>query len=127
MIYVDSYDHQIPSGRFQIASTMEIHPFHGLTQLVLKINDILDCENFPQSFTALRKFQDPHNRPQSSPASGYSEKGAAATFSLRILFRQNASWQGTLAWAEGKQEECFRSVLELIVLLDNALGYSENT
>ena len=40
---------------------------------------------------------------------------------VRILFRQNASWQGTVLWSEGSQEERFRSALELALLLDSAL------
>lgn len=35
--------------------------------------------------------------------------------SLRVLFRQNTSWHGSVAWVEGKCEESFRSVLELLI------------
>ena len=49
-------------------------------------------------------------------------EGAVETFSLRILFRRNASWQGSLAW--DSREEPFRSVLELLFLLDAALRES---
>ena len=51
------------------------------------------------------------------------KRGALASFSIRLLFRQNASWQGILTWIEGGQEQYFRSVLELVLLMDNALGY----
>lgn len=50
-----------------------------------------------------------------------SASGKLATFYVRILFRQNASWQGTVLWSEGGQEERFRSALELALLLDSAL------
>lgn len=40
---------------------------------------------------------------------------------MRILFRQNASWQGSVLWREGGQEERFRSALELVLLMDSAL------
>ena len=49
------------------------------------------------------------------------QRGEAATFALRILFRQNASWQGSITWLEGEAEQSFRSVLELILLMDSAL------
>ena len=127
MVYVDSYEKKIPVGRFHIASDQQIRTFHGLTQLLLKINENLDRENFPQSFSELRKFQMP-SRDFLSQSSRMSQKrGEAATFSLRILFRQNASWQGSVTWIEGNQEEYFRSVLELISLLDDALSYSPET
>ncbi len=121
MIYVDSYENQIPAGRFHMASEQQSHPFRGMIQLLLKINHHLDRENFPQSFTELRKFHMPSRDFVSTAAREDSQRGNAATFSLRILFRQNASWQGSVTWIEGKQEEYFRSVLELISLIDGAL------
>ena len=51
-------------------------------------------------------------------------RGALATFRLRVLFRQNTSWQGLLTWVETKEEESFRSVLELVNLFDSALTYA---
>jgi hypothetical protein len=50
-----------------------------------------------------------------------AKEGKLATFSLRILFRQNASWQGSITWCEGRSEESFRSVLELLMLMNSAL------
>ncbi|NLW65775.1 MAG: hypothetical protein GXY26_06040, partial [Clostridiales bacterium] len=37
-------------------------------------------------------------------------------------FRQNASWQGVITWAEDRREESFRSALELVFLMDSALA-----
>lgn len=124
MIFVDSYDNNIPQGRFRIASEPDAQPFQGLCQLLIGINRYLDQENFPQSFSELRKFRNPADRENPAPLRD-QKPGGIATFSVRILFRQNASWQGAVTWVEGKQEEYFRSVLELIVLMDNALGYAE--
>ena len=47
---------------------------------------------------------------------------ALATFQSTVLFRQNASWQGSLIWREKELDAPFRSVLELIGLIDNALS-----
>ncbi|NLC78547.1 MAG: hypothetical protein GX683_02310 [Ruminococcaceae bacterium] len=44
-----------------------------------------------------------------------------ATFVVTVLYRQNATWQGTLKWLEGGREEKFRSALELIKLMDSAV------
>ena len=125
MIYIDSYDDGIPAGRFHMASEQDMQPFHGVTRLLLGINGNLDRENFPQSFSELRKFHRPSNMPDSSSSQQSRKYGNLATFTVRILFRQNASWQGSVTWIEGNQEEYFRSVLELIVLMDNALGYAK--
>lgn len=52
-----------------------------------------------------------------------------ACFVLRVQFRHNACWQGSLAWMEGKKSLPFRSVLELVSLLglalDSASGYDQ--
>jgi hypothetical protein len=47
--------------------------------------------------------------------------GKLATFSLRVLFQQNASWQGVITWLEGRQSQSFRSVLDLTHHLNSAL------
>lgn len=43
------------------------------------------------------------------------------TFVVRVRHRQNATWQGEVLWAEENETQNFRSVLELIKLIDNAL------
>ena len=55
-------------------------------------------------------------------AAAKQKNGKVATFFIRVLFRQNASWQGSVFWHEGKQEERFRSVLELLLLINSALS-----
>ena len=122
MIYVDSYDNEIPTGRFHVVSNEEAVSFHSLSQLLLGINNYLDKENFPQSFSSLRKFNLPHKESDPIHTLRPSSKGNLATFSIRLLFRQNASWQGVITWVENNVEEYFRSVLELVMLLDNALS-----
>jgi hypothetical protein len=49
-------------------------------------------------------------------------QGKVATFATKVLFRQNASWQGSVSWVEGQREEAFRSVLELLFLIDSAIS-----
>lgn len=45
-----------------------------------------------------------------------------ATLRIRILFSENYTWQGTLGWEEERMEAPFRSVLELIQLIDEILS-----
>jgi hypothetical protein len=74
----------------------------------------------PQSFETKRSFV-----PMKSPPAPADEEnrhsGKCATFSVRVLFRQNASWQGSVTWLDGKMDESFRSALELIFLIRSAL------
>ena len=44
-----------------------------------------------------------------------------ATFKLSVIFRQNASWQGKLSWIDGAREASFRSVFEMVKLIDSVL------
>ncbi len=43
------------------------------------------------------------------------------TFLVRILYRQNDSWQGEVLWAEQEEKRYFKSALELLKLMDDAL------
>lgn len=40
---------------------------------------------------------------------------------MRILYRQNNSWQGEVLWAEQEEKRCFKSTLELLKLIDGAM------
>lgn len=48
--------------------------------------------------------------------------GGKGTFVINILDTQNASWQGTVMWANGKLSKPFRSALELMKLIDSGLS-----
>ncbi len=61
---------------------------------------------------------------------GYSGEGkhtcsvGGSTFLIRIHFKQNTNWQGTVQWVEINQTIPFRSLLELTLLMNEAV---ENT
>ena len=50
------------------------------------------------------------------------EQSYQETFLLNILNHQNATWQGTIQWVDEKKEQHFRSTLEMLRLLDDALA-----
>ena len=52
--------------------------------------------------------------------------GERETFVVRILNTQNATWQGTVSWSEQKATRRFRSMLELISLMNDALVEDES-
>lgn len=47
--------------------------------------------------------------------------GEQATFVVHVQLRQNATWQGTIQWLEEEKTQKFRSVLEMLKLMDQAL------
>ena len=94
-------------------------PFSSVMEFLTRMEELLDQMQFPQSFTAKRAFAGPPGQgPVSQPLD--MRQGREATFYLKVLFRQNASWQGTVKWVEAGQEESFRSVLELLLMMDSA-------
>ena len=120
---IDSYDDQVPEGRlFHPSLETGAFHFHSVIQLVLKIEQLLDDMKFPQSFTAKRSFAPIHSLAPDEPSADAADAGAVGTFVLRLIFRQHTTWQGTVTWVEGRGEQNFRSVLELLLLLDSALG-----
>lgn len=49
-------------------------------------------------------------------------KTEAATFIINISYRQNDTWQGKILWADKDKTQYFRSALEMMKLIDNALS-----
>ena len=49
------------------------------------------------------------------------QNGKKSTFEISVKFQQNATWQGTILWAERNLKQNFRSVLEMLKLMDEAL------
>lgn len=43
------------------------------------------------------------------------------SFVVTVRSQENHTWQGTVSWVEGKKQENFRSVLELLKLIDSAV------
>ena len=43
------------------------------------------------------------------------------TFIVKILNQQNATWQGSVTWTEEQKVQNFRSALELLKLISEAL------
>ena len=123
VICVDSYDNRIPAGVVLDPYRNEPKPFHGVVQLLKEMERKLDGMNLPQSSGKMRSFAVPPltEEPAVPPQEAEHGGGKLATFAVNVIFRQNASWQGTVTWVDCGREESFRSVLELIVLLDSAL------
>lgn len=49
-------------------------------------------------------------------------KNVKSTFVVQVQFCKNKSWQGTVTWTEQKKEQNFRSALELIKIMDEAVN-----
>lgn len=49
------------------------------------------------------------------------------SFFVRIFFRRNTTIQGEIQWMEGRQTQHFRSALELLSLIQEAVDRSEDS
>ena len=112
LVCIDSAQEGLLTGRVYHPYLPSGAEFKNLMQFLLIMEDLLDKLQFPQSFTAPRSFR---MQPEPAPPTG-----KIATFSVRVIFRQNASWQGSVTWLEEEKEENFRSVLELVLLMHSA-------
>ena len=123
LICVDSYENGVMTGRlYDTNYEDEGTSFQSLVQLLIEMEQRLNAMNFPQSFTEIRSFAPLPKFRVWDAAENKRSQGRLATFAIKVLFRQHTSWQGAVTWLDAQSEQTFRSVLELILLLDSALG-----
>ena len=95
---------------------------------------VFDHIGFPQASSKLRSFgknKKPENCNGAEAEKLMQEdilsvqKGSKGTFVVHVKSRQNATWQGKITWAEKNLSRNFRSVLELLKLIDSAIDEGE--
>lgn len=108
--------------------------FFDLVRMIEKMEEIFDSKGFPQMFLKPRTFSDGARSPRKiKSVKNYAMKEimeskategseiSKCTFEISVRFRQNATWQGQIIWAEKNMRQNFRSVLEMLRLMDEAL------
>lgn len=121
-IQVTSYEGRCPKGILSSAQLGGDECFSGAIDLLLQVEHMMDQTNTPQRNEEPRSFA--VTRPQPTPAAGPQGRirtETLAVFQLNVMFRQNATWQGSLLWVDEGQEAHFRSALELLRLMDSVL------
>lgn len=111
-------------------------PFADVVDFTNQLDGVFDAISFPQATMRYRRFRknakqntaratQPVNSAQKQAGGmGVNEKLTGQegdTFVVHVQFRQNATWQGTVAWAGQNQALHFRSTLELLKIMDSAL------
>lgn len=130
-VCVDSVEGGVCKGGFWTLFDDAPRPFEELTNLVQGMDAFFDEINFPQRSMAPKSFQ------KGNPVASYNtisekeakmsadelqeKRGDKGTFIVQVQYRQNATWQGKVIWADENKEEHFRSALELIKMIDSAL------
>lgn len=106
--------------------------FHGIREFFASLDQFFDFVNFPQASHEHRTFGIIRNKRKEVPKTMKKEKltattGDKATFTVHVQFRQNASWQGTIQWIEGNKTQRFRSELEMLKLMTNAINFQSES
>lgn len=128
MIIIGDYQERIIAGDLEVIHSNETIGFQGLASLLAIMQEKLEHFGFPQASMALRSWDLKGSDERSVITDQYSPippspaaNPALASFMLRVQFRQNASWQGSIAWLEAGSTAAFRSVLELAGLIEQAV------
>ena len=125
IVRVYSYQDKNLQGTFYNPYYGEEIVFENITQLLLLMEDMMDEMGSPQASIQARSFEQMPKRLDKTKIAKrlllHPHQESIATFSVKVLFRQGASWQGKVRWLDEGKETSFRSVLELIKLMDSAL------
>lgn len=80
----------------------------SVPQMLFLLEDLLSREDLLLSYPG-------------ADAAARTDLRQIASFRLQILFREHHTWQGCVLWEEGGRSLTFRSVLELIQIMDEIL------
>lgn len=121
------------NGQLSNAYDKKIYKFSSMWNMIKTMDTVFDGYTFPQASHKIRSFTGRESAdgagaelsPVVENEDGESSEKAAihgkVNFIIHVYYRQNATWQGEILWVEGKQEQKFRSVLELQMLMDSVL------
>ena len=101
-IYLESCEDGQARGCISGGSIRKPIPFTSLSRMILLLDEQMDIAD--------RETPGITEQPSTAPS-----------FEIEILFRQNYSWQGKVRWPARRKEAAFRSVLELITIIEMIL------
>ena len=120
LISVDRYENGEMRGAYYHPIRGEGGDFRSLIHLLLQMERSMEQENLPQSFQAARSFCPAPLLWNGGDACRFLS-GREATFAITVRFRRHSSWQGEVVCKGDGGVWPFRSVLELIGLMDGIL------
>ena len=134
-VAVDEYEEGRLAGSVYSQRLPEPFLFKNTADLLLRIEDLLDAQDFPRAFQRKRTFsdktpararggdgEDGGEARYMDEAAVNQAKGKLCTFAVNIITRQNTSWQGYLDWLDGAERAAFNSDLELLGMITERLS-----
>ena len=128
--------HHELSGRFYHKYSKNPYTFSNLGELLFQMEAFFNRLVFPFPSTNERLFTAGDVMPAQAFNGGRKKEkretimkdeellmqhGDLGSFIVRVQHRQNSSWQGRITWIEKKQTVYFRSVWEMMKLIENAI------
>lgn len=130
IITVYSHDDKELMGDLYNDFTEQRISFQNTCDMLLKMEQVYDGLCFPQRSVNERSFSPKMAKRRTGKElkefveqqeKEIQEQNGSAKFVVHVQFRQNATWQGTIQWLEGDKVQRFRSALEMLKLMDEAL------
>lgn len=144
---LDFYDSERQSGRLYHQYTPGAVSFTSLFQALDRMERLYDELQHPQAALRIRSFQIERRKKRRTEEKEEAlalpehmgkemkvmeefekvteQRGRDSTFIIHVKYRQNASWQGEVTWVDKQKKEHFRSALELVRLIDSAVGEAD--
>lgn len=130
---VDGAEQDCFFGRLYHYYSEEPCKYYDIKDMLLNMELIFNEIQFPMASTESRSFFKTNRKPVErekvklmQDKQILNQKGNQATFIIRVQHRQNSTWQGEIIWTEENKKQHFRSALELIKLMDEALSGNVN-
>lgn len=105
LVSIESFEDGAMRGVLDSVGMTAPARFNSLPSLIIMIDNILD-----QQEEALQ------------PVIRQIDPSFVPTMELEVLFRHNHTWQGRVRWDSGQKQATFKSVLELLIILEMAFG-----
>ena len=132
VLCIDSLRSGRLTGRLYHSYREDAQHFVDLEQMILQMEALYDMLNFPYRGTDKRQFlsqekeKTPYQPKQErikimSDEKLLSKHGDIGSFIVRVQHRQNSSWQGRITWMEQNKTVNFRSVWEMVKLIEDAV------
>ena len=117
-------------GRIYHAYSKEAIHISGMEEMIVYLEGFFDRLGFPFPGTDEKTFSISGKKTEREERmikvmreeDILENHGDAGTFIIRVQHRQHSSWQGLITWVDEDKTVAFRSALELIKLIDEALN-----
>ena len=118
------------SGRLFHGYRADAELFGNTEQMILQMEALYDALDFPRLGLNERSFLPVEKAPIHysegdrimKDESLLNKHGDLGSFIIRVQHRQNSSWQGRITWMEQDKTISFRSVWEMVKLIESAVN-----